>query len=61
MAGLLKNTRLVVAGLSILALLLAGLTYRDMFVSTKNAGSALNLYTVARRTVTSSVTGTGSL
>jgi HlyD family secretion protein len=60
-AGLLKNTRLVVAGLSIIALLLAGLIYRDMFVSTKSAGNALNLYTVARRTVTSSVTGTGSL
>ena len=51
MAGLLNRTRLVVAGLAIVALVLGTLIYRDMFVSTKNAGNALNLYTVARRTV----------
>jgi HlyD family secretion protein len=52
---------LVVAGLAIIALVLSGLIYRDVFVPTKNAGSTLNLYTVARRTVTSSVTGTGNV
>lgn len=61
MAGLLKNTRLVVAGLAIIALVLSGLIYRDVFVPTKNAGNALNLYSVTRRTVTSSVTGTGNV
>ncbi len=61
MAGLLKNTRLVVAGLAIIALVLSGLIYKDVFVPTKNAGNALNLYAVARRTVTSSVTGTGNV
>jgi HlyD family secretion protein len=50
-----------VAGLAIIALVLSGLIYRDVFVPTKNAGSALNLATVARRTVTTSVTGTGNV
>jgi multidrug efflux pump subunit AcrA (membrane-fusion protein) len=58
---LLKNTRLVVAALAAVALVLGGLIYRDVFVGTKNTGSTLNLYTVGRRTVTSSVTGTGNL
>jgi HlyD family secretion protein len=58
---LLKNTRLVVAGLAAIALVLGGLIYRDVFVGTKNTSSALNLSTVGRRTVTSSVTGTGNL
>jgi len=61
LAGLLNRTRLVVAGLAIVALVLGTLIYRDMFVSTKNAGSALNLYTVTRRTVTASVTGSGNV
>lgn len=61
MIGLLNKTRLVVACLAIVALVLGTLIYRDMFVSTKNTGSALNLYTVARRTVTASVTGSGNL
>ena len=61
MAGLLKNTRLVVAGLAIIALVLGGLIYKDVFVPTKNAGSTLNLASVARRTVTASVTGTGNV
>jgi len=61
LSGLMKNTRVVVAGLAIIALVLSGLIYRDVFVPTKNAGSTLNLYTVARRTVTSSVTGTGNV
>jgi len=61
LSGLLKNTRLVVAGLAIIALVLSGLIYRDVFVPTKNAGNALNLYTVLRRTVTASVTGTGNV
>lgn len=61
MAGFLKNTRIVVAGLAIIALVLSGLIYRDVFVPAKNAASALNLQTVARRTVTSSVTGTGNV
>lgn len=58
---MLKRSRLVVAGLAAIALVLGGLIYRDVFVGTKNTASSLNLYTVARRTVTSSVTGTGSL
>jgi len=57
----LKNTRLVVAALAAIALVLGGLIYRDVFVGTNNTSSAVNLYTVARRTVTSSVTGTGTL
>jgi HlyD family secretion protein len=57
----LKNTRTVVAGLAIIALVLSGLIYRDVFVPTKNAASSLNLQTVARRTVTSSVAGTGNI
>ena len=58
---MLKNTRLVVAALAAIALVLGGLIYRDVFVGTKNTSSAVNLYTVARRTVTASVTGTGNL
>jgi len=58
---LLKRSRLIVAALAAVALVLGGLIYRDVFVGTKNAASSLNLYTVARRTVTSSVTGTGNL
>ena len=61
MIGLLKNTRVVVAGLAILALVLGTLIYRDMFVPSKNAASALNLYSVARRTVTASISGSGNL
>ncbi len=61
MIGLLNRTRLVVAGLAIVALVLGTLIYRDMFVPAKNAASALNLYTVARRTVTASVTGSGNV
>jgi HlyD family secretion protein len=59
--GLLSKTRLVVAGLAIVALVLGTLIYRDMFVSTKNAANALNLYTVSRRTVTASITGSGNV
>jgi multidrug efflux pump subunit AcrA (membrane-fusion protein) len=59
--GLLNRSRLIVAALAIVALVLGTLIYRDMFVSTKNAASALNLYTVARRTVTASVTGSGNV
>jgi len=58
---LLKNTRLVVAALAAIALVLGGLIYRDVFVGTKSTSNAVNLYTVARRTVTASVTGTGNL
>ena len=56
-----RNTRIAVAALAAVALVLGALIYRDMFVPAKNAASTLNLYTVARRTVTASVTGTGSL
>jgi len=59
--SLLKNPRILVAGLAAIALVLSGLIFRDVFVPAKNAGSALNLYTVGRRTVTASVTGTGNL
>ena len=61
MAGLLSNTRLVVAGLAIVSLVLGTLIYRDVFVPTKTAGSTVNLYTVSRRTVTASVTGSGNI
>lgn len=58
---MLKNTRIVVSGLAIVALVLGGLIYHDVFVPAKNTSNALNLYTVARRTVTATVTGTGNL
>ena len=58
---MLTRSRLVVAGLAAIALVLGGLIYRDVFVGTKNTSSSLNLYTVGRRTVTASVTGTGNL
>lgn len=61
MIGLLNRTRLVVAGLAIVALVLGTLIYRDMFVSGKNTGSSLNLYTVSRRAVTASITGSGNV
>lgn len=57
----MNKTRLLVAGLAIVALVLGTLIYRDMFVPSKNAANALNLYTVARRTVTASVTGSGNV
>src|SRR5579864_982170 len=57
----LKNPRILVAGLAAIALVLSGLIFRDVFVPAKNTSSSLNLYTVGRRTVTSSVTGTGNL
>jgi HlyD family secretion protein len=57
----LKNPRVLVAGLAALALVLGALIFRDVFVPSKNAASAVNLYTVARRTVTASVIGTGNL
>ncbi|HET7418841.1 MAG TPA: biotin/lipoyl-binding protein [Candidatus Dormibacteraeota bacterium] len=57
----MSRTRLIVAGLAIVALVLGALIYRDMFVSSKTAGSSLSLYTVARRTVTASITGSGNL
>jgi len=59
--GLLNRTRLVVAGLAIVALVLGTLIYRDMFVPSKSTASSLNLYTVTRRTVTASITGSGNL
>jgi HlyD family secretion protein len=58
---LLQSPRIVVAGLAAVALVLSGLIFRDVFVPAKNTASSLNLYTVARRTVTASVTGTGNL
>ena len=59
--GFFSRTRLVVTGLAIVALVLGTLIYRDMFVPSKNTGSSLNLYTVARRTVTASITGSGNV
>ncbi|HLZ94836.1 MAG TPA: biotin/lipoyl-binding protein [Candidatus Dormibacteraeota bacterium] len=61
MTGLLRNPRILVAGLAAVALVLGALIYRDMFVPAKNASNQLNLYTVGRRTVTATVTGTGNL
>ena len=59
--GVLNKTRLVVAGLAIVALVLGTLIYRDMFVPARSSGNALNLFTVARRTVTASITGSGNI
>ena len=61
LVGLFSRTRLVVAGLAIVALVLGTLIYRDLFVPGNKTGSSVNLYTVARRTVTSSITGSGNL
>ncbi len=61
MRRFMNRSRLAVAGLAVVALVLSALIYRDVFVPAKNTGSTLNLYSVARRTVTASVTGTGSL
>ena len=61
MTSFLKNPRILVAGLAAIALVLGGLIFRDVFVPAKNAGSSVSLYTVGRRTVTASVTGTGNL
>ena len=61
MIALLNRTRVIVAGLAIVALVLGALIYRDMFVPSKNTASSLNLYTVTRRTVTASITGSGNL
>ncbi|HEV2216305.1 MAG TPA: HlyD family efflux transporter periplasmic adaptor subunit [Candidatus Dormibacteraeota bacterium] len=57
----MNRSRLAVAGLAAVALVLSALIYRDVFVPARSTGSTLNLYTVSRRTVTSSVTGTGSI
>ena len=59
--GFPNRTRIVVAGLAIIALVLGTLIYRDMFVPSKNAASALNLYSVVRRTVTASISGSGNV
>jgi HlyD family secretion protein len=59
--GFMNRTRFFVAALAIVALVLGTLIYRDMFVPSKNAASALNIYTVARRTVTASITGSGNV
>lgn len=61
MSGVLSRTRLVVAGLAIVALVLGTLIYRDIFVPSKSMANAVNLYTVTRRTVTATVTGSGNL
>src|SRR5258706_8626696 len=61
MSRLMTRGRLAVAGLAVVALVLSALISRDIFVPAKNTGSTLKLYSVARRTVTASVTGTGSL
>src|SRR2546425_13264698 len=58
---LLKKTRLVVAALAAIALVLGGPIYRDVFVGTKDTRSSVNLYTVPPRTVTASATGTGTV
>jgi HlyD family secretion protein len=50
-----------VAGLAIVALVLGTLIYRDVFVPSKNAANALSLYTVTRRTISASVSGTGNV
>jgi HlyD family secretion protein len=56
-----KNPRMLVAALAAIALVLGGLIFRDIFVPAKPTSSSLSLYTVGRRTVTASVTGTGNL
>ena len=59
--GFLNRTRIVVAGLAIVALVLGTLIYRDMFVPSKNTASSLNLYSVVRRTVTATISGSGNV
>ncbi len=61
MLRVVNSTRLVVAALAIVALVLGTLIYRDIFVPSRTAGSSLNLYTVTRRTITATVTGTGNV
>lgn len=61
MTTFLKSPRILVAGLAAIALVLGALIFRDVFVPAKNTASSVNLYTVSRRTVTASVTGTGNL
>ena len=61
MIRFINSTRLVVAALAIVALVLGTLIYRDLFVPSNNAASALNLFTVGRRTVTATVLGTGNV
>ena len=61
MTNFLKNPRTLVAGLTAIALVLSSLIFRDVFVPANKASSSLKLYTVGRRTVTASVTGTGNL
>src|SRR5215472_2308428 len=57
----MNRQRVVVAALAAIALVLVALIYRDIFVPARPAGSSLNLASVSRRSVTASVTGTGSL
>lgn len=57
----MNRSRIAVAGLAAIALVLGGLIYHDIFVPTKNTGSTVSLYTVTRRSVTASITGTGNL
>lgn len=61
MTRFMNRQRLVVAGLAAVALVLVALIYRDVFVPAKPTAGTLNLTAVTRRTVTASVTGTGSL
>jgi HlyD family secretion protein len=56
-----NNTRIVVAALAAIALVLGGLIFREVFVPAKSTSNQLSLYTVGRRTVTATVTGTGNL
>jgi HlyD family secretion protein len=57
----MNRSRIAVAGLAAVALVLGALIYHDVFVPANRAGSSVNLYTVSRRTVTASVIGTGNL
>ena len=61
MTRFMNRQRVVVAALAAIALVLVALIYRDIFVPARPAGSSLNLASVSRRSVTASVTGTGSL
>ena len=61
MTRFMNRQRLAVAALAAIALVLVALIYRDIFVPAKPASSSFNLASVSRRTVTASVTGTGSL
>lgn len=56
-----RSTRVVGGVLALIVVVLGYLIFRDVLFPSASKASSLNLYTVSRRTVTASVTGTGTL